>query len=331
LHLMDAISATASRVDAMDIYARDPTLRIFPDLRDRMRLAPRYLLDDHVLRSSAELGLGRPSVFREAMRHLVIPYPRLWVEWHETSRDLLRRRLHEDRVTDPLKPIPIRLGFLLTCDPESGGRRGCVTWVWESPHASKLLHVPDISPYEVRFDLDARIEQPRDLVEGLGRAKLAQLWTDNAVQSEALRDIWRTAEHVPSKWGQGWLNSLTADQQRFLLADVYGEYIEIWALMLLLTSSRPTVEYRQVDLSRLNKARAKKRETPLLDHTTVTMHTSHRMIGERRSVPLGRRRASPRLHMVSSYLGRRGDKHWLVSPYQRGSGTAVERHVRVTR
>ena len=315
----------------MGEHARDPALEIFPDMRERMRLAPRYLLDDHVLRSSTELGLGRPSVFREAMRHLVIPYPRLWVEWQETSRDLLRRRLHEDVKAHPLKPIPIRLGFLLQCDPESGGRRGVVNWVWESPHASKRLNIPDISPYDVRFDLDAVIEQPPQLVEGLARAKLAQLWADNPVQAEALRDIWRTGEHVPSRWGQKWVSSLTPDQRHFLLADVYGEYIEIWAILLLLTASRPTVEYRQVDLSRLNKARAKRRETPLLDHTTVTMHLNHRSIMEGRRMPLSQLRKSPRIHLVSGYLARRGDKHWLVSPYQRGSGETVERHVRVTR
>lgn len=126
-----------------------------------------------------------------------------------------------------------------------------------------------------------------------------------------------------SDWG--------GDKERFFLSDIYGEYIGIWAILLLLTASRPTVEYKQVSQTKINKARIKKRAAPLFDHIEVTMNISHRAVTQRQGQPLGHVRKSPRIHVVSSYLARRGDKHWLVNSYVRGSGDAVERHIKVTK
>jgi hypothetical protein len=120
-----------------------------------------------------------------------------------------------------------------------------------------------------------------------------------------------------------------AERYAHCLADVYGEYIEIWSVMMLLTASRKAVDYRPVDRGRLNKSRRKKHEVPLLDHTEVILHiTRPGMAGPVRA-PLGYSRKSPRIHMVSRYLARRGDKHWIVEPYLRGSGSPVERHIHV--
>lgn len=295
---------------------------IFSDITERMQLTPRYLLDDNVVQASTEIGLSRPSVLREAMRHLRIPYPRLWVEWPETGRSTLRERLGV-QTNDPLKPIPERLGFLL----ESDGRRGRVSWAWGlPPHPDYPVSVC-ISPYDACFDLDGDFPQDSDLVEAMGRASLSRLWQDNPVEAEALRSIWRTADHRPSVWGSRLLGSYTRDRQRFFLADVYGEYIGIWSIMLLLTAARPSVEYRTVDRTQLNRARSKRREPPLFNH--ITLHLSHRVVERRASSDHLRR--SPRTHMVASHLKVRNGKHFIVSPYVRGSGSAVERHIKVTK
>jgi hypothetical protein len=262
-------------------------------------------------------------VFRDAMRHIRLPCPRLWVEWPEVYRERLRRELQD--VPDPSKPVPERLGFLI----ESDGRKGTVTWAWQNPPLKDLPNPPNISPFDVQFDLDAQIPQEFGLLEGLKNATLGQLWRDNPVQLEALCDIWRTSRHVPSVWGSRWLRRLGKDGERYFLSDVYGEYIGIWAIVLLLTASRPTVEYKEVSREKINKARTKKRAMPLFGHIEVTMHLNHRVVAPVQRGSSGRR--SPRLHIVSGYLARRGDKHWLISPYQRGSGDAVERHVKVTK
>jgi hypothetical protein len=287
-----------------------------------MRLAPRYLLDSSVMRASVELGLGRPKIFRDAMRHVRIPYPRMWVEWEESGRDRLRRELdQEEAAFQALKPVPDRLGFLLESD--EGGRSGNVTWAWTSAPNTP----PNISPFDARFDLDAHYEQPTAYTEGLLRANLAKRWIDNPIQLNAMLDIWRTSSHKLSAWGRTWVEA-GGTQERFFLSDIYGEFIEIWCILLLLTSSRPTLAYRPISREKLNRARTRKREPALLDHTEITMQLSAREIAGKRQ-PLGHARKSPRIHMVSRYLATRGDKHWLVEPYMRGQGEAVERHVRV--
>jgi hypothetical protein len=308
-------------MDAISRAAGTGSLRyVFSDITERMQLTPRYLLDDSVVQASTEIGLSRPSVLREAMRHLRIPYPRLWVEWPETGRSTLRQRLAV-KTNDPLKPIPERLGFLL----ESDGRRGRVSWAWAlPPHPGYPVDVC-LSPYDACFDLDGDIPQDSDLVEAMGRASLARMWQDDPAEAEAMRSIWRTADHRPSAWGSRLLDAYAQDRRRFFLADIYGEYLGIWSIMLLLTAARPSVEYRTVDRTVLNKARSKRREPPLFNHTTL--HLNHRIIERRASSDYPRK--SPRTHMVASHLRVRGDKHFIVSPYVRGSGPIVERHVRV--
>lgn len=329
MYLMDVITATA----ALAGPGREdhPVLKVFPQIVERMRHAPRYLLDASVMQASIEIGLGRPSIFREAMRHLRVPYSAMWIEWEETSRGMLRDRLHES-VIDPTKPLPARLGFLIEADP--GGRQGMVTWAWVMHQRSAdydlpgVPVVPNISPFHVYFDLDRTVDQDDEMVQGLSLGQLARMWQDNPVQHEALLDIWRTSRHVAAEWGRPWMQE---SRQRYFLADIYGEYIGIWSIMLLLTAARPTVEYKEVDLSRLNRARAKARKVPLLDYAQVTMHIDRRTVAEQRRQPLGYARKSPRIHMVSRYLNRRGDKHWIVEPFIRGSGGPVERRVHVTR
>jgi len=316
--LMNNIAATAAwgRTGA-------PITEVFIDLERRMRLCPRFLLDEHVVRSAIELSLGRPSVFREAMRHIRLPYERFWVEWREAHREHLRR---QDYTPDPLKPVPDRIGFLI----EGKGRKGNITWLWQNPPLPDVPNPPNISPFDVQFDLDACIPQ-ESLLEGLRNATLGQLWRDSPVQLEALCDIWRTSRHAPSAWGRLWLSHFDKKMERFFLSDIYGELIGVYAVLLLLTASRPTVEYKPVDQSKINKARAKKRVPLLFGYSEVTMHTKYKVVQQRQGKPLNHARKSPRIHLVKSYLARRGDKHWLVESYVRGSGDTIERHIKVTK
>ena len=326
--LMNDIAATAAAVASARVGSGEgaPALEVFTDLDRRMRLCPRFLLDEHVVRSAIELSLGRPTVFREAMRHIRLPYERLWCEWPEVYRERLRQDFL-NYVPDPLKPVPDRIGFLI----EGKGRKGNITWAWQNPPLRGVPNPPNVSPFDVQFDLDACIPQEFGLLEGLKNATLGTLWRDNPVQLEALCDIWRTSRHVPSTWGRQWLDGWGKDKERFFLSDIYGELIGVYAILLLLTASRPTVEYKQISQAKINKARIKKRAVPLFDHTEVSMCLSHRVVQQRQGQPLGRARKSPRIHVVSSYLARRGDKHWITSPYIRGSGDTVERHIKVTR
>lgn len=330
MYLMDSIAAVAAMVPA--VKASDPIIAMYPLLTRRMSIAPRFLLDNSAIGAAVEITLGRPKILLEAMAHLRIPYSRMWVEWDEDGRERIRRKWNAEglEVESEERPLPSRLGFLLEVEP--GGRRGVVTWAW----SSRKVEVPSIAPVSGYFDLDRTFPVPPERITGLLRGNLAKLWVDNPVQLDALFGIWRTAEHYPSDWGLRWLNAVTSTKDEFAYrlahayGDVYGEFIGVWAILMLLTASRKAVDLHEISRAKLNKARAKKREPLLLDHTQVVLHINNQTInaaGVR--APLNHTRKPPRIHMVSRYLARRGDKHWLVEPYLRGSGEPVQRHVHV--
>jgi hypothetical protein len=340
--LMDSITELAARIEAKAVRPTltdagaaafgtanlDPIMQGVPALRDKLVGTPRFLLGADATRTMVELNLGRPKVMFEAMRHLVIPYPRMWVEWDDADRQRLRDRFPWENLSyKELRPLPGRVGFLLEAEP--GGRTGTATWVWNTPSGG-AEGWPSIGAVQPYFDLDRKFALSPLRVEGLMNGNLARLWLDNPVQLDALFDIWGTCRHEPSEWGKHYFAALD-DPLAIALSygDVVGEYITIWAILLMLTSARKTVELRPVDRGKLNKARAKKREPLLLDHTQVILHIDPHLRQAQIRQPLSYQRKSPRVHLVSSYLNRRGTKYWIVQPFLRGSGETIHRVTRV--
>ncbi len=159
------------------------------------------------------------------------------------------------------------------------------------------------------------------------------IWVDNPIQLEAFFDIWQTCEHKLAAWGPQYLTQFSDPQLAYALSrsDVVGEYIMLWCILLMLTASRPVVRYDAIDLGKVNKHRAKKRETPLLDHTRVTLNLAPHV--ERPVLRASYQHKSPRIHMVSSFLTtrhtREGTRHMIIQPYWRGQGEVIHRQVHV--
>jgi hypothetical protein len=326
MYLMDHIVET-SHLTKKKKNENHPVTSIFPLLEQKLEGCPRFLFDEDTIHTAVELTLGRPKVLREAMHYLQIPYKKFWVEWPEAGRQKLRDTfVSQEELINPLRPLPIRLGFLLETDWDN--RSGRITWVWNN-HLIGEYEPPNVCPISAFFDLDGNYSQDSVKTNFL-QANIAQMWKNNPLQTEALLSIWRTSQHKPSEWGYQYIRYTGYGSyavQNFY-ADVYGEYIMVWAIMMLLTSSKKIIELESVDMSRLNKARIKNDKAPKLDHTVVTMHINSPTIRQQ-GVPLGHARKSPRIHQVSHYLGRRGNKHWIVEPYWRGSGEIISRHVKV--
>jgi hypothetical protein len=331
MYLMDMINVTAARIRTRERRI-EPFLRAYLDLADRLVGTPRFILDADATRLFVELSLGRPKITVEALTHIRIPYRRMWVEFADVDRQRLR-----DRFTAPdqalqqtyseLRPMPGRVGFLIESD---NGRAGTVNWAWSTPDGTNTT-IPNVAAVIAHFDLDRQFPLDPDRSEGLAKGNLARLWEGNPVQLAALFDIWRTCQHRPTSWAPEYFAMLPnpALGEALSYADVVGEYITIWSVMLLLTASRPVVRQTPVNLAKLNKHRIRRKDLPLFDYTRVSLHLTPQEERPVVSHPLGFTRKSPRVHMVSSYLARRGSKHWIVAPYFRGSGETIHRVTRV--
>jgi hypothetical protein len=322
MYLMDEIAEATQKLLRGGFKVDHPAVSVFPTLTERLKGIPRFLFDEAAINTAVEITLGRPKIILDALSSVRVPYPAMWVEWPESGRERLRAEF-EGLITDA-RPLPSRVGFLLEAD--QGGRSGTATWVWNGGLGPDTP--PNVGPISPFFNLDHHFHfQPR---EGFLRGNLAQIWLGNAVQEKALLDIWHTAEHRLSDWGVAYCNFYGIKSLEWMFADVYGEYIMIWAIILMLTSSRKVIDYRPVDRSKINHIRSRKSKTPLLDHTEVILHINSSLngIGQRRQ-PLGYSRKSPRIHMVSSFLNHRGNKHWIVQPFLRGSGETIHRQVKV--
>jgi hypothetical protein len=327
MYLMDSIVNIAHQVRQRK-GEDHPVVSIFIELENKLQGCPRFLFDDNAIHTAVELTLGRPKVLREAMEHLTIPYTKLWVEWKESGRQKLRETFGgDDDPVNAARPLPNRIGFLLETDKK--GRSGQVTWGWNN-NFIKDDDPPNICPISAFFDLDGNYDQVDSNVNFL-KANLARMWNGNSIQTEALLSIWRTSLHKPSEYGHKYLSYFrhTSYEVNNFYADIYGEYIMIWSCLMLLTSSKKILDYEEVNLSKLNKARVKKGEAPKLDYTRASLYINKEVYIHQKGVPLGFDRKSPRIHMVSSYLGRRGNKHWIVQPYWRGKGEMISRHIHV--
>jgi hypothetical protein len=336
---MDEIAETARQV--IDIkQSNHPTMSIYPIIYKELQGCPRFIFDDAAIETAVELTLGRPKILLEAMKNLKIPYPKLWIEWPESGRERLREIFTiNEKTIDPGRPLPSKVGFLLETD--ANGRKGVVYWAWNIPEDKITKEIkfnpPNICPISPYFDLDKDFPQDKATLSSFITANLCNLWKDNDIQQEALLGIWRTANHVPSHWGQTYLTSICGNNKEKwfhalnnFYADVYGEYIMIWSILLLLTSSKKIIEEVGVDLSHLNKARTKRNQVPKFNYTKINMYIDKSAQHVKFiKGPLGYTRKSPRIHLVSSYLGRRGDKHWVVQPFWRGEGEVISRHVHV--
>lgn len=330
MYLMDCVNQAADRIRATGLRGVEPMIDAYEDLGARLQGTPRFLLDARATEMAVELSIGRPKVMREAMHYSRVPYRRMWVEWDDADRKKLRDRFGNDAMLPELQPLPGRVGFLLEADET--GRRGTATWAWTTPSAA-AADFPNVGCIEPHFDLDRAFPMEAAIREGLLSAKVFSFWEDNPVQMAAMLDIWHTCEHRLADWGEGYLAKFPNRDLGLALAraDVVGEYIHLWSVLLMLTANRPVIRYDAVDMSKLNKRRAKKHEVPLLDHTRVTLNLAPHV--ERPVLRSSYQHKSPRIHMVSSFLTtrhtREGTRHMIIQPYWRGQGEVIHRRVHV--
>jgi hypothetical protein len=104
--------------------------------------------------------------------------------------------------------------------------------------------------------------------------------------------------------------------------DVIPEILPFLSLMMLMTAVGGT-QTRASDLARLNKQRAKKQLTPLLEHEVVHVRLDRRQAATLKGPYVGVPGGSRRPHIVGGHFVRRGDKIFWRRAHMRG-GTPGE-------
>lgn len=272
------------------------------DLAPRVAAAPvRYVLDDASAALVTRTAFAEDTMLDHSLDLLRFPSTAFWIEWDDRGRVAFLQR---HGLADRDGATPKGRAGALVCADESG-RRGTISAIWENETGEA-----DLSPFTIEFDLDdPAFFSARDGADwfcGVGLAKAAML---NPLYERArfrLAAPWFDYFARYSKGPERFKAAVEAN-----LNSVSADLAFVSAFCLLL-SARGALSYRASDLDRLNAARVRKGNTPLLEHVTVSLDLS----GDVRQSEGGgvSPRAAPRLHHVCGHLVRRADAlHWRRS------------------
>ena len=102
------------------------------------------------------------------------------------------------------------------------------------------------------------------------------------------------------------------------MEDLAGEFSYTQAFLMMLNSRNKVVSQTKEDMSRLNKARAKKKRLPLKEFivTDLRLNKSH----QTRAATLGIDRVAARRHLVRGHFKLKYGQVWWWSPHLRGHG-----------
>jgi hypothetical protein len=265
-----------------------------------LRLAnPRYVLDRFASQACGDLIRSADELFRYADPVIRMPAELFWMEAFQESDPMDRGKCS-------------RVGVLVHAEPS--GRSGYVRHFTGSPGGEwgRL-------PAWTEFDLDRRLSPRNDHSFRLSHGRLSHI-------DEFLQHTMLHAE--PGKLGflQG------TDRAHYLrrLAEAAWFDVPLLAAFSALMASPGIVDAVPSNLVRLNRARAKNRKPPLLDHLEVRL-----VLGARGHEPghgYFQRRTAPRLHFVRGHFVRRLGKSFWRSSHLRGdsSKALVQRTVKVT-
>lgn len=279
-------AANKDRPDRLGIGRRIADLPVVRDQLDHLcgtaadlkEAKLRFVLSDEVIGAAMHLLLSKPMSMTACVRALRIFAPCLWIEWLEAPRLAIRKELG---ITEPNgKDIPHRVGFLVRTDAE--GRRGTVELAWH--HALGDDQVPQVCPMLMEFDFD-RLDDESVVGSVAEGSDLLRRWAGHPGEIAALKMLDRTATEKWSALGRKSAESFAAtltnlrpaDRFRSVENSIYddlsGEFLNALAMILLLSTKNGT-ESRAEDRTKLNKARAKRGEPPLLDHVTAYLKLS---------------------------------------------------------
>lgn len=304
----------------------------FQGIANLLQPAVRYVIEPEVVEASCNVALSRPSSLKQAVSVLRVPHPVMWMEWQESSRDLIRKRLN---LAKSGQPIPKRCGFLLLSD--ASGRTGKCYWVWshEGEAFGRNREVPTVAFWGVEFDFDVIGRRPevREKARASVNQEILGRWEHEPAEQEAWLDIgdacYFLAAPGSETFGRTMERYMDKTSGDMLMAqykqDIAGEFAQVVSLLIMLQAKNGVTSRPGDDLARLNRKRTKQGKPPLLDHVVVNMRLS---AGERKEAGRGGAvtlSSARRAHLVMGHYVTRGNPKPVIywrRAHVRGGSTA---------
>jgi hypothetical protein len=272
----------------------------------------RFALSDDLTRLCADLAYSKGARNLACADLLHVPAQSLWVEWcHAPWQGALE---HYGFHTPPGNPQSGgRRGALIRCSP--AGRCGVVRTFWTVGSGPEVL----ASSMEAYFDLDALEGEEPELPDAELGAGLRVCDGDCGGEDVLARCFRFRYERTWSRYyGNAALSELGhAAVTRHVLGTIALD-IPLLLAFLLLLASRTSLPRRPQSFERLNRARRRSGQRPLLDHIEVRSPVLPEYLACQAPDGHGSRR-SPRLHHVRGHLMRRGTQLFWRVPHLRGS------------
>lgn len=244
----------------------------------------RYVLDDNVEAATQALIGEWPDLLRPEDPALRLPAEKFWLEWRDP----------------PIAEGRCRSGILV--DASSDGRSGTLRSFWDDNEGA------DIAQVTVHLDLDTRSMASGSATSfALSRVQPARSDLDNHITLE-----------FDEAWWAFFLQQGEAEARQAMVQSAEMVWRDVYRLLAFsrLLSMRLNMQEKFINRTKLNKARAKSKKRPLLDHIEISMELGHdRASGV--SAPGGGRAAS-RLHTVRGHLVRRDDNLFWRATHLRG-------------
>lgn len=298
-------------------------VKMLAELDAKIDKAQRLILDNEVAAACAYVVMSNPISVADATKVLRCPYDSLWVEWAESARHDILEPLHSQTRDDP-RDKPKRLGFLIEASKD--GRAGVITFAWTHFNGQTIS-----AALEFHFDLDSVPDRKKYFAHYFEGLTIWKVLGKSKEQQDAILDLYGQTNIVMRPAGKEMLKFIgemvgkgrgpaqikEAMQYTYesWLGDVFGEYFSALAVLIMLTAKHAT-ERKQVDNTKLTKARQKKGKTPLHNYDTVHMYLHKRERGT--EYTRSQTRNGVRLHVVRGHYVTRGQLIYWRRPHMRG-------------
>lgn len=256
-----------------------------PGIADRAAMVARcpirYVLQPNVAGRCRDLLRTDRAMFDRRNGLLRSSAPSLWLEWVEGDG--------------------CRVGLLATSD--EAGRAGTVEVVWGQREGGPVL-----GQAALQFDFDGRPAAPSDGSLGFAIPSAAHPMADHVIFT------------VPKAWADhlfacGEMPGRAAVER--VCVSILRDAEMLFAFTALLLH-RPEIELVRSDLAKINRQRAKRDKTALLDHLEASLSLDPSRFG---SVGNGMWHRSSRLHVVRGHMVHRGDAMFWRRSHLRGDLT----------